>query len=77
MYRTGFCFFQPDNVATFYLQILMRVEQEQKVADDARIFAEQDAAAQRYAAQVLQVLFMLFSSDECDLQYVEIHSFDY
>ncbi|KAL8533063.1 hypothetical protein ACS0TY_009352 [Phlomoides rotata] len=36
------------------LQILMRVEQEQKVAEDARIFAEQDAAAQKYAAQVLQ-----------------------
>lgn len=39
----------------FYIQILMRVEQEQKVTEDARIFAEQDAAAQRYAAQVLQV----------------------
>ncbi|KAL0358693.1 UNVERIFIED_CONTAM: TBC1 domain family member 9B [Sesamum angustifolium] len=38
------------------LQILMRVEQEQKVAEDARISAEQDAAAQRYAAQVLQTL---------------------
>ncbi|XP_057799014.1 uncharacterized protein LOC131014887 [Salvia miltiorrhiza] len=36
------------------LQILMRVEQEQKVTEDARMFAEQDAAAQRYAAQVLQ-----------------------
>ncbi|CAA0814476.1 Ypt/Rab-GAP domain of gyp1p superfamily protein [Striga hermonthica] len=36
------------------LQILMRVEQEQKVTEDARIFAEQDAASQRYAAQVLQ-----------------------
>ncbi|KAI3470440.1 hypothetical protein Pfo_027103 [Paulownia fortunei] len=36
------------------LQILMRVEQEQRVTEDARIFAEQDAAAQRYAAQVLQ-----------------------
>ncbi|CAA0830049.1 Ypt/Rab-GAP domain of gyp1p superfamily protein [Striga hermonthica] len=36
------------------LQILMRVEQEQKVTEDARIFAEQDAAAQRCAAQVLQ-----------------------
>ncbi|KAH6801666.1 Ypt/Rab-GAP domain of gyp1p superfamily protein [Perilla frutescens var. frutescens] len=36
------------------LQVLMRVEQEQKVAEDARIFAEQDAAAQKYAAQVLQ-----------------------
>lgn len=33
----------------------MRVEQEQKVTEDARMFAEQDAAAQRYAAQVLQV----------------------
>ncbi|KAL2549459.1 Ypt/Rab-GAP domain of gyp1p superfamily protein [Forsythia ovata] len=36
------------------LQILMRVEQEQRVTEDARRFAEQDAAAQRYAAQVLQ-----------------------
>ncbi|OMO69455.1 hypothetical protein CCACVL1_19496 [Corchorus capsularis] len=36
------------------LQVLMRVEQEQRVTEDARIFAEQDAAAQRYAAQVLQ-----------------------
>ncbi|KAL1542491.1 TBC1 domain family member 10B [Salvia divinorum] len=36
------------------LQILMRVEQAQKVTEDARIYAEQDAAAQRYAAQVLQ-----------------------
>ncbi|KAL4388974.1 hypothetical protein GQ457_09G028950 [Hibiscus cannabinus] len=36
------------------LQVLMRVEQDQRVTEDARIFAEQDAAAQRYAAQVLQ-----------------------
>ncbi|KAG6763607.1 hypothetical protein POTOM_031034 [Populus tomentosa] len=36
------------------LQVLMRVEQDQKVTEDARIYAEQDAAAQRYAAQVLQ-----------------------
>ncbi|XP_073019690.1 uncharacterized protein [Primulina eburnea] len=36
------------------LLILMRVEQEQKVTEDARRFAEQDAAAQRYASQVLQ-----------------------
>ncbi|CAK9155103.1 unnamed protein product [Ilex paraguariensis] len=36
------------------LKVLMRVEQEQRVTEDARIFAEQDAAAQRYAAQVLQ-----------------------
>ncbi|XP_020099625.1 TBC1 domain family member 8B-like isoform X2 [Ananas comosus] len=36
------------------LQVLMRVEQEQKVTEDARIYAEQDAAAQRYATHVLQ-----------------------
>ncbi|KAI3929028.1 hypothetical protein MKX01_029557 [Papaver californicum] len=36
------------------LQVLMRVEQDQKVTEDARRFAEQDAAAQRYAATVLQ-----------------------
>ncbi|GAB4836505.1 hypothetical protein Ancab_001417 [Ancistrocladus abbreviatus] len=36
------------------LQVLMRVEQEQKVTEDARRFAEQEAEAQRYAAQVLQ-----------------------
>lgn len=33
----------------------MRVEQEQKVTEDARRYAEQDAAAQRYATEVLQV----------------------
>ncbi|KAG9158834.1 hypothetical protein Leryth_017869 [Lithospermum erythrorhizon] len=36
------------------LQVLMRVEQEQKVTEDARRFAEQEAAAQRSEAQVLQ-----------------------
>ncbi|KAJ8760297.1 hypothetical protein K2173_011709 [Erythroxylum novogranatense] len=36
------------------LQVLMRVEQEQRLTEDARRYAEQDAAAQRYAAQVLQ-----------------------
>ncbi|GAA0143332.1 GTPase-activating protein [Lithospermum erythrorhizon] len=36
------------------IQVLMRVEQEQKVTEDARRFAEQDAASQRIAAQVLQ-----------------------
>ncbi|KAL8090572.1 uncharacterized protein LOC141705517 [Apium graveolens] len=36
------------------LQVLMRVEQEQRLTEDARRFAEQDAEAQRYAAQVLQ-----------------------
>ncbi|KAM1708133.1 hypothetical protein ACFX2K_001141 [Malus domestica] len=36
------------------LQVLMRVEQEQKLTEDARRFSEQDAEAQRFAAQVLQ-----------------------
>ncbi|KAL9275981.1 TBC1 domain family member 8B-like protein [Drosera capensis] len=36
------------------LEVLMRVEQEQKVTEDARIYAEQEATAQRYAAQLLQ-----------------------
>ncbi|GKD84477.1 hypothetical protein Tco_1355631, partial [Tanacetum coccineum] len=38
------------------LHVLIRVEQEQRVTEDARIYAEQDAAAQIYAAQVLQLL---------------------
>jgi hypothetical protein len=33
----------------------MRVEQEQKMTEDARVAAERDAAAQRQAARVLQV----------------------
>lgn len=37
----------------------MRVEQEQKVTEDARISAERDAAAQRYLASVLEVIFHL------------------
>lgn len=36
------------------LQVLMRVEQEQKVTEDARRFTEQEAVAQRDAAQALQ-----------------------
>uniref|UniRef100_A0A1D1YHZ6 TBC1 domain family member 8B n=2 Tax=Anthurium amnicola TaxID=1678845 RepID=A0A1D1YHZ6_9ARAE len=36
------------------LQVLMRMEQEQKVTEDARIYAEQEAATQKYAAHVLQ-----------------------
>ncbi|KAL8162193.1 hypothetical protein V2J09_013682 [Rumex salicifolius] len=36
------------------LQVLMRVEHEQRVTEDARRFAEQDAEAQRYAVKVLQ-----------------------
>ncbi|KAL3520664.1 hypothetical protein ACH5RR_018813 [Cinchona calisaya] len=39
---------------TAMLQVLMKIEQEQKVTEDARRFAEQDANAQRHAAQVLQ-----------------------
>lgn len=39
---------------TAMLQVLMRVEQEQRLTEDARRFAEQDSAAQRYAAQMLQ-----------------------
>ncbi|OAY74320.1 TBC1 domain family member 8 [Ananas comosus] len=39
------------------LQVLLRVEQEQKVTEDARVSAERDAAAQRYAAQVLQAKY--------------------
>lgn len=35
-------------------QVLLRVEEEQKLAQEARISAEQDASAQRYAAQVIQ-----------------------
>ncbi|XP_012082251.1 EVI5-like protein isoform X1 [Jatropha curcas] len=36
------------------LEVLMRVEQEQRITEEARINAEQDAAAQRYAVTVLQ-----------------------
>ncbi|XP_022977357.1 TBC1 domain family member 2A isoform X1 [Cucurbita maxima] len=39
---------------TAMLQVLMRVEQEQKLTEDARRFAEQDSAAQKYAAQMFQ-----------------------
>lgn len=38
----------------------MRVEQEQKVTEDARIYAEQEAVAKKYAAQVLQVMICPF-----------------
>ncbi|PKI62176.1 hypothetical protein CRG98_017549 [Punica granatum] len=36
------------------IQVLMRVEQEQKLTEDARISAEHDLAAQKYAVHVLQ-----------------------
>lgn len=39
---------------TAMLQVLMKVEQDQKLTEDARVSAEQDAAAQKYAVHVLQ-----------------------
>ncbi|RWV86302.1 hypothetical protein GW17_00051817 [Ensete ventricosum] len=36
------------------MEVLMRVEQEQKVTEDARLFAEQEAASQRQAVNALQ-----------------------
>lgn len=42
----------------------MRVEQEQKVTEDARRYAEQDATAQRYAIEVLQVKLSLLSVNQ-------------
>ncbi|WCJ26222.1 Ypt/Rab-GAP domain of gyp1p superfamily protein [Euphorbia peplus] len=36
------------------LQVLMRVEQDQRITEEARRTAEQDAAAQKYAVSVLQ-----------------------
>ncbi|KAF5737124.1 TBC1 domain family member 8B-like isoform X2 [Tripterygium wilfordii] len=36
------------------LQVLMRVEQEQRITEDARLSAEKDAAAQRYAVHMLE-----------------------
>lgn len=41
------------------VKVLMRVEQEQKVTEDARHFAEQDVVAQRHAVHVLQVFYSL------------------
>ncbi|PWA51241.1 rab-GTPase-TBC domain-containing protein [Artemisia annua] len=43
------------------LEVLMRVEQEQKVTEDVRISAERDAAAQRYLASVLQIQLLMIS----------------
>ncbi|XP_057549441.1 uncharacterized protein LOC130827666 isoform X1 [Amaranthus tricolor] len=36
------------------LQVLLRVEQEQRVTEDARIAAQQEVTAQRYAVHILQ-----------------------
>lgn len=41
----------------------MRVEQEQKATEEARILAEKDAAAQRYAVHVIQVVSHFLSLD--------------
>lgn len=39
----------------------MRVEQEQRVTEDARLSAEQEVAAQKYAVHVLQVDLCIWS----------------
>ncbi|KAL1125122.1 hypothetical protein V6Z11_A13G022700 [Gossypium hirsutum] len=46
--------FEKTEQETAMLQILMRVEQDQKETEDARRFAEQNAAAQRYSVEVLR-----------------------
>lgn len=54
---TGYMIYIPiTDSGTKQLQVLMRVEQEQKATEEARILAEKDAAAQRYAVVVIQVL---------------------
>ncbi|XP_076900118.1 uncharacterized protein LOC143554164 [Bidens hawaiensis] len=50
------------------LQVLMRVEQEQKVTEDARRYAEQDAAAQRYATGVLQEKYEAASASLAEME---------
>ncbi|GJZ57649.1 Rab-GTPase-TBC domain-containing protein [Tanacetum coccineum] len=50
------------------LQVLMRVEQEQKVTEDARIYAEQDAAAQRYATEVLQEKYEVAAASLAEME---------
>ncbi|KAK9063006.1 hypothetical protein SSX86_016876 [Deinandra increscens subsp. villosa] len=50
------------------LQVLMRVEQEQKVTEDARRYAEQDAAAQRYATEVLQEKYETASASLAEME---------
>ncbi|GMJ11937.1 hypothetical protein like AT3G55020 [Hibiscus trionum] len=49
------------------LQVLMRVEQDQKETEDARMFAEQDAAGQRNSVQVLQAKY-----DEASAKLAEV-----
>ncbi|PWA59272.1 glycosyl hydrolase [Artemisia annua] len=59
------------------LEVLMRVEQEQKVTEDVRISAERDAAAQRYLASVLQIQLLMityFGRQDTSLHNVSIHT---
>ncbi|KAJ7972469.1 TBC1 domain family member 8B [Quillaja saponaria] len=44
-----------DNRRQLHARVLMQVEQEQKVTEDAHRTAEQEAAAQKYVVHVLQV----------------------
>eukprot|EP00249_Psilotum_nudum_P015168 c25196_g1_i8 orf=123-2318(+) len=46
------------------VQVMLRMEQEQQLAEDSRLFAEQDAAVQREATNTLQLLLWLYN-DEC------------
>lgn len=39
----------------------MRVEQEHKLTEDARLYAEQEAASQQHAVHLLQVLYVPLS----------------
>ncbi|KAI5065517.1 hypothetical protein GOP47_0020212 [Adiantum capillus-veneris] len=39
------------------VKVMLQMEQEQRIADDARRYAEEDAAAQRHAANVLQAKY--------------------
>lgn len=57
----------------------MKVEQEQRVTEDGRHFAEQEVAAQKYAVHVLQVLlfyFLCFSDLYVVISNKYIRSFD-
>ncbi|KAG4162321.1 hypothetical protein ERO13_D01G109525v2, partial [Gossypium hirsutum] len=47
-----------DNRRQLCARILMRFEQDQKETEDACRFAKQNAAAQRYSVEVLQVLIV-------------------
>ncbi|KAM3341037.1 TBC1 domain family member 8B isoform X2 [Capsicum galapagoense] len=50
------------------LEVLMRVEQEQKVTEDARIAAEHDVAAQKYAVHVLQEKYEKAMASVADME---------